>query len=103
MPGECLPLKRCLFYCTALWNIQPKYLGLITCCLRILYFLLHTQVFSNCFFSAFLPEMNDTLSENNDTVGQIVRYIMKNEGMLCLFINILAATQTIQEGRVCQG
>lgn len=25
-------------------------------------------------------EMNDTLSENNDTVGQIVHYIMKNEG-----------------------
>lgn len=25
--------------------------------------------------------MNDTLSENNDTVGQIVHYIMKNEGM----------------------
>ncbi|XP_042368039.1 RELT-like protein 1 isoform X2 [Plectropomus leopardus] len=24
-------------------------------------------------------EINDTLSENNDTVGQIVRYIMKNE------------------------
>ncbi|XP_049923901.1 RELT-like protein 1 isoform X1 [Epinephelus moara] len=24
-------------------------------------------------------DMNDTLSENNDTVGQIVRYIMKNE------------------------
>lgn len=27
------------------------------------------------------PELNDTLSENNDTVGQIVHYIMKNEGM----------------------
>uniref|UniRef100_A0AAQ4NWQ2 RELT like 1 n=1 Tax=Gasterosteus aculeatus aculeatus TaxID=481459 RepID=A0AAQ4NWQ2_GASAC len=25
-------------------------------------------------------DMNDTLSENNDTVGQIVHYIMKNEG-----------------------
>ncbi|KAK5848336.1 hypothetical protein PBY51_005961 [Eleginops maclovinus] len=27
----------------------------------------------------FGGEMNDTLSENNDTVGQIVHYIMKNE------------------------
>lgn len=26
-----------------------------------------------------MGEMNDTLSENNDTVGQIVHYIMKNE------------------------
>uniref|UniRef100_A0A3P8SDS5 RELT like 1 n=1 Tax=Amphiprion percula TaxID=161767 RepID=A0A3P8SDS5_AMPPE len=26
-----------------------------------------------------LGEMNDTISDNNDTVGQIVRYIMKNE------------------------
>lgn len=27
-----------------------------------------------------LPELNETMSENNDTVGQIVSYIMKNEG-----------------------
>lgn len=29
--------------------------------------------------------MNDTLSENNDTVGQIVHYIMKNEGMCLIY------------------
>lgn len=28
-----------------------------------------------------VSELNDTLSDNNDTVGQIVHYIMKNEGM----------------------
>lgn len=31
-------------------------------------------------FLFVLSELNDTLSDNNDTVGQIVRYIMKNEG-----------------------
>ena len=28
-----------------------------------------------------LSELNDSVNENSDTVGQIVQYIMKNEGM----------------------
>lgn len=32
------------------------------------------------YLSSYLPDLNDTLSDN-DTVGQIVHYIMKNEGM----------------------
>lgn len=36
----------------------------------------------NCFYlCVFLPELNDTFSDNNDTVGQIVHFIMNNEGM----------------------
>lgn len=34
-----------------------------------------------CVFLLVFPELNDTFSDNNDTVGQIVHYIMKNEGM----------------------
>lgn len=39
------------------------------------------------------PELNDTFSDYNDTVGQIVHYIMKNEGMysrVCLFFYVRA-------------
>ena len=31
--------------------------------------------------SLSLSEMNDSVNENSDTVGQIVHYIMKNEGL----------------------
>lgn len=34
-----------------------------------------------------LSELNDTVNENSDTVGQIIHYIMKNEGMDgCMFL-----------------
>lgn len=31
-----------------------------------------------------LSELNDSINENSDTVGQIVHYIMKNEGTAVL-------------------
>lgn len=37
-----------------------------------------TFVTLSCLFS--LLELNDSINENSDTVGQIVHYIMKNEG-----------------------
>lgn len=37
-----------------------------------------TFVTLSCSFS--LSELNDSINENSDTVGQIVHYIMKNEG-----------------------
>ena len=42
---------------------------------------------SNCNLSSpplSLSELNDSVNENSDTVGQIVQYIMKNEGMAVL-------------------
>lgn len=37
------------------------------------------EVFEEADKDVELGELNETMSENNDTVGQIVRYIMKNE------------------------
>lgn len=34
----------------------------------------------NAVLSSSLLELNDSVNENSDTVGQIVHYIMKNEG-----------------------
>ena len=42
---------------------------------------------TNCNLSSpplSLSELNDSVNENSDTVGQIVHYIMKNEGMVVL-------------------
>lgn len=48
---------------------------------------------TNCNLSSppvSLSELNDSVNENSDTVGQIVHYIMKNEGM------VVSVSRTIQ-------
>lgn len=53
-----------------------------------------------------LSELNDSVNENSDTVGQIVRYIMKNEGMdVLVFQNnsifVCVIENLLQRVRIC--
>lgn len=39
--------------------------------------------------------MNETIHENSDTVGQIVNYIMKNEGMVLKLLPLKLAALVV--------
>lgn len=48
---------------------------------KIVQFLIHNAKILTAYL--FLcTELNETIHENSDTVGQIVNYIMKNEGIV---------------------
>lgn len=50
-------------------------------CFKINQFLIwKAKILTTYLFSC--TEMNETIHENSDTVGQIVNYIMKNEGIV---------------------